>query len=179
MQAWLVKAASFYLACSSYSSSPYSSFLEEHDEAEPVAARALRCLRAMPGIGCPEYIAGLCWSDYQIFLETAGLLASIYHGEAPGTYAFGDSEQISACYRVCQVPSFYKKAKSAIESLEVFANITIADNEVGLLNGKMDFSALRMKMKLGSAKGSSKFWLTNTKIAVDDTELHFWMLLNC
>ena len=181
MQTWLVKVVSTcYLTCAPdyYTSlTKYVSFSAQSDDTD--AAREYRSLRAMPDIGCPEYIAGLCWwRDYQVALQAADLLKGISYGEAPGTYAFGDSTPKSACYRVCQVPLFYKKAKKPSESLIVFANITIVTNEVGLLNGKGDLSALDMKAQLKSPNGASKFWLSNSEISVYDAGSHFWLLLN-
>lgn len=149
------------------------------DDVESASVREFRSLRVMPDIGCPEYKAGICWwKNYQMSLQRVGFFKIILHGNVPGTYAFGDSEQKSTCYRVCQVPFFYKKAESSVESLIVFANITIVDNEVGLFNGKVDLSALNMKIELSSTRGSSKFWLSDAEIGIDDTEYNFWLLLN-
>lgn len=139
-----------------------------------------RCLRAMPDLGCPEYIAGLCWwNDYRILLQDAGLLDTIGNGQAPGTYAFGDSMQKPACYRLLQVPLFYRKVatNNSSSSVLVFANITIVDNAVGLLNGKTDLSALEMTTQLKSAPGASKFWIAKEEVLTDDVGSHFWMLL--
>lgn len=60
----------------------------------------------------------------------------------------------------------------------VFANITIVDNEVGLLNGKLDMTALEVKLELKSDPKLSKFWLLNTEIETQDNLSHCWFMLN-
>lgn len=114
-----------------------------------------------------------------MLLQNANILDSILYGEAPGTYAFGDSTQEPARFRLLQVPLFYKTAGSKAEdSLLVFANITVVNNEVGLLDGKMNLSALETKAVITSSPGSSKLWLAQREIQVDDSGSHFWLLLN-
>lgn len=76
------------------------------------------------------------------------------------------------------MPLFYRKASAAKESVLVFANITVVDNEVGLLNGKLDMAALELKLELKSDPGQSRFWLLSTEMETHDTVPHFWLMLN-
>lgn len=146
-----------------------------------------RALKAMPDIGCPEYIAGDCWwRDYASILRDANLLATVIAGNAPGTYAFGDHEPRPALFRLIQVPLFYsRKGKNSeaqlpsnsSKTIVVFANITIVSNEVGLLNGKFDMAAMRMQVQLDPEKDQSRFSLLGKGINVIDTDSHFFLKL--
>lgn len=148
-----------------------------------------RALKAMPDIGCPEYIAGDCWwRDYASILRDAHLLETVTAGKAPGTYAFGDHEPRPALFRLIQVPLFYslQEGRSVsllnasshdTETIVVFANITIVSNEVGLLNGKFDMAAMRMEVQLDPEKDRSQFSLLGRRINVLDTDSHFFLQL--
>jgi hypothetical protein len=114
----------------------------------------------------------LWWLDYAVLLEKAGLLKQIRKGKAPGTYAFGIHEKTPACFRLLQVPLWdaYTDKKS---HLLVFDDITIVDNFVGLLDGKMDLSTLKMRSELANGKDNSKFWLLGRRVVVQNAGSHF------
>lgn len=84
-------------------------------------------------------------------LQKVKLLDEIKYERASGTYFFGDSTRKTPCFRLLQVPPFYKKAGSKyLTSLLVFAIITAVDNEFVLPNEKVDLSALEMKTQMAS-----------------------------
>jgi hypothetical protein len=148
----------FYEASRYYASSVSSALVLQRAQG--------RSGKAMPDIGNPVYVAGLCWwADYSVLLADVGLLDQIRKGRAPGRYAFGYHEQKPALFRLLQVPLWYK-TKGSNGSLLVSANVTIVDNSVGLLDGKMDPSALRLKVELRIELGKSKFYLLGRQIEV-------------
>jgi hypothetical protein len=155
----------FYEASRSYASSVSSALVLER-------VRGCSC-KAMPDIGNPEHVAGLCWwVDYSALLAEVGLLDQIRKGRAPGTYAFGDYEQRPALFRLLQVPHWYK-SKAQTARFLFFSNVTIIDNSGGLLHGKMDQSALRLKVELRVEPGKGKFLLLGRQIEVECVASNF------
>lgn len=88
-----------------------------------------RPCQALPDIGNPVYVAGLCWwRDNAVLKNDHGFLHSIRKSKAPGTYGFGDHAQKPAEFRLHQVPLWYAASYKEGPVL-VFANNSIITNK--------------------------------------------------
>lgn len=129
-----------------------------------------RSCQAMPDIGNPEYVAGLCWwRDYAVH----GLVHSIRKNKTPGTYGFGDHAQKPSEFRLLQMPMWYAASDKKGHVL-VFANITIVSSTAGLVADKLELIALNMRDELKRGPDQSKFWLLGRPIVVWDACSRVW-----
>jgi hypothetical protein len=134
-----------------------------------------RALVALPDTGNPSIVAGECWwRDYLPLLRSCGL-GTVRKASSPANLGFGDGPQKPPLYVLLQVPLWY--ALESGKTMVVFVNIRIVGNLVGVLDGKEDMSALKLKSQLSPEPGQSTFALLGKPVVVIDDGHHFFFQL--
>jgi hypothetical protein len=135
-----------------------------------------RCLASLPDLGNPFILVGWCWwQDYGPLLAKVGLLGHVRKAKCTHRMSSGDGPSVPSICILLQVPLWYRCSDGF--SILVFANIRLVPNVVGLLDGKNNFAALEMAVRLGHKK-ATRFICCGKRLDHVDDGSHYILKLN-